>query len=582
MADINEYLDWRGDIPFSFDGFNEVDSLILSQITYTDMEGIMTIDDELTLADAAKLYFEIHTEEELRARDTFFKLAPLLLKKASQTDRFKDIRISHYINLISKDRDEQYAAMTFILPDGVNYVSFRGTDNTLIGWKEDFNLFFMNETSGQKRATEYLNLYFKDTDCKLLLGGHSKGGNFAVYAGAFCDKAIQDRIMKVYSHDGPGFREEVLERDGYKRILPKIISLLPEESIVGMLLSNEYDNRIIRCDSHGINQHDPMTWNVYGKSFVYVEGISEKSKVIDKTMVTWLEGLNDEDRASFTDELFAALEATGAKTLGDISSGGMKSVSDFVKYLKELPPEKQQEFSDVIKSFIRIGSDILAKEVKGKLPKMSVSNIAITKVAKERQLLMDEKNAIRQEITSKRKAMSEEEVDIKSKAICEAVMRIHGYNTSDVILAYMSFGNEVCLDSLIEKAVADGKKVYIPKVEGKDKMNFYLYDGNLSIGSFGIREPAVTGDDKLYDPELERLLNKDGTALMLVPGVAFDMNRNRLGHGGGFYDRYMAKLKGYPVRLVGVGYEYQVVDELVTEEHDIRLDALITEDRIIR
>ena len=152
MADILEYLDWRGDIPFDVDPFNDVDNLILAQIAYTDFEGVMTQDEELPIEEAAGLYFNIHTEEEVMARDTFFKFVPLVLRKASECRRFRGTTVGRYINMISPDREEQYSAVTYRLPDGVCYVAFRGTDNTIVGWKEDFNLTFMNETAGQRRA----------------------------------------------------------------------------------------------------------------------------------------------------------------------------------------------------------------------------------------------------------------------------------------------------------------------------------------------------------------------------------------------------------------------------------------------
>ena len=233
MSNILEYLDWRGDIPFSVDPLNEIDNLIFAEMSYTDLEGVMTQDEEMSIEEVSATYFSIHTEQEILDRTTFFRLAPLVLKKAAECDRFKDIAIGKYINLVSADREEQYAALTYRFPDGMNYIAFRGTDNTIVGWKEDFNLTFMNETAGQKRAVEYIDYYFADGKEKLILGGHSKGGNFAVYAGAFCKKDIQKRIVNVYSNDGPGFREEILGKKGYKTILPRVISIIPEESIVG-------------------------------------------------------------------------------------------------------------------------------------------------------------------------------------------------------------------------------------------------------------------------------------------------------------------------------------------------------------
>jgi hypothetical protein len=138
-----------------------------------------------------------------------------LLAAAAETDRFASVRVGAFVNNIDTEKQIQFSAVCFDLGDGSSYVAFRGTDNTIVGWKEDFNLTFMNETAGQRRAVEYVNYYFADTDERLILGGHSKGGNFAVYAGAFCDEYVQERIDAVYSNDGPGFRDEILEKNGW-------------------------------------------------------------------------------------------------------------------------------------------------------------------------------------------------------------------------------------------------------------------------------------------------------------------------------------------------------------------------------
>ena len=593
MANIFEYIGWRGDIPFSVSEFNEVDNLILSQICYTDFESIMTADDDMTLSEVARIYFEVHSAQEVLEQNTFYKMAPMVMKSAGESERFGNIKIRHYINFTSTLREEQYAAITYVLPDGTNYVAFRGTDNTIIGWKEDFNLSFMSETAGQKRAVEYVDYYFSGGNEKLILGGHSKGGNFAVYAGAFCKQEIQDRIINVYSNDGPGFRDEILERDGYKRILPKVISIIPEESLVGVLLANEFENHIVKSSAKGINQHNPMTWKVYGKRFVEIERRSEVSRIIDKTVRKVLEGLSAEDRASIIDAVFEGIDSAGVKTLNDISEGGLKHISDFMKYIKELPEEKQQEFSAVVKNLIKSGSEIMMNEVKKntgiskvEIPRLDVKKLGQSApfVAKLETKLetFDEKKVMRQKLQNIRKNMTETEVYIKSEQICDAILGLDEYEESDIILAYMSQGNEVNLMEVIRQAVKDRKRVFIPKVEDKKTMEFYIYDGKTIIGSYGIREPANTGEKTLYDPELERMLDKNRKTLILIPGVGYDQKKNRIGQGGGYYDRYLERLEGYLVHKVAVGYEFQIVDSIPIDKYDITPDLIVTEERIIR
>ena len=573
MADILEYLDWRGDISFDVDPFNDVDNLILAQISYTDLEGVVTQDEELPIEEIARLYFEIHTEEEINGRDTFYKLAPLVLKKAAESRRFHGTVICHYINMISTSREEQYSAVTYRLPNGISYVAFRGTDNTIVGWKEDFNLTFMNETAGQRRAVEYVDFYFGNTDEKLMLGGHSKGGNFAVYASAFCKPEIQERIVNVFSNDGPGFRDEILKREGYQKILPRVVSILPEESIVGVLLSSDYESHIVKSSAKNINQHDPMTWLVYGNRFVEATKISDGSRLIDKTFREWLATMNDEERAVFTDTLFSTIDVAGVTTLNDVSEGGIKLFSEVMKSIKHLAPERQREVASGLKNLFKIGGGYLASDVKSKA-KLSLPSRPLT-----------DKESLRKEVISQRNSLSEEEIAQNSKAICKAIYEMDEYKEADIILAYMSFGSEASLKELITNAKKAGKKVYIPKITNKSpnkrEMKFYLHDGRFTKGAFGIQEPKNTGDMKVYDAELEYMLDKNRKTLVIMPAVAFDINRNRLGYGGGYYDRFVATVKDYPVTLIAVGFDCQIVDSVPSEEYDQRPVKIVTENRII-
>ena len=573
MADILEYLDWRGDIPFEVDPFNDVDNLILAQISYTDFEGVATQDEELSIEEMARIYFEIHTEEEINSRDTFYKLAPMVLKKAAESRRFQGTIICHYINMISTSREEQYSAVTYRLPNGISYVAFRGTDNTIVGWKEDFNLTFMSETTGQRRAVEYVDFYFGNTDEKLMLGGHSKGGNFAVYAGAFCSPEVQDRIINVFSNDGPGFRDEILKREGYQKILPRVVSILPEESIVGVLLSSEYENHIVKSSAKNINQHDPMTWQVYGNQFVEAEKISDGSRLIDKTFRKWLATMNDEERAVFTDTLFSTIDVAGVTTLSDVSEGGLKLFTEVMKSIKHLAPERQHEVSLGLKNLFRIGGGLLASDVKNKA-KLSLPSRPLT-----------DKESLRKEIISQRNKLSEEEIANNSKAICQTIYTLDEYKEADIILAYMSFGSEASLKELITKSKKAGKKVYIPKITNKSpnkrEMKFYLHDGRFTKGAFGIQEPKNTSDMKMYDAELEYMLDKNRKTLVIMPAVAFDIYRDRLGYGGGYYDRFLASVKDYPITFIAVGFDCQIVDRVPAEEYDQRPAKIITEKRII-
>ena len=348
-----------------------------------------------------------------------------------------------------------------------------------------------------------------------------------------------------------------------------MVSILPEETIVGVLLSNEYENHIVKSSAKGINQHDPMTWQVYGNGFVEEEHRSESSHLIDKTMMKWLATMNDEDRAAFTDSLFSTIESTGVTTLHEVSEGGLKTIAELMKSLKNMAPERQQEFSASVKRLLKIGSELAVKDVKSKarLPKI--------------ERMVDRKTELRKTMKDIRGSLTETELVEYSHSICETVRGLRAYEEADIVLAYMSIGSEVRVQELINSARADGKRVYIPKVISKKEMRFYLYDGKFTKGSFGIKEPKNTSDMKMYDAELEHLLGENRRTLVIVPALAFDIEKNRLGYGGGYYDRFFEKVEGYPVSFVAVGFDCQIIDSIPTEPNDKKPEMIVTENRII-
>lgn len=224
MANMMDYLDWRGDLTFTASGFNEVDNLLFAELVYTSFDGIVTGQSEaeaVTLAEASAVFWEQNSREEILARVSMTKAAPFVLEKMAKTERFRDVKLWGYVNDISEEEQSQFAVMCAGLPDGSIYVSFRGTDNTITGWREDFNMGYLSETPGQLKAVSYVEQMLGDGSCPVRIGGHSKGGNLAVYAAVHCSSGLQDRILAVYSNDGPGFRRDIVESAAYQRVLPK-------------------------------------------------------------------------------------------------------------------------------------------------------------------------------------------------------------------------------------------------------------------------------------------------------------------------------------------------------------------------
>lgn len=365
MANIMEYLDWRGDIPLEVDPFNEVDNLILSEMAYVNFDGVLSegFGASCTLAEASEKFFTLHDDEDILNDDSFVHMMPVLMKKAAETCRFKNTRLTGYVNIVSEENNQQMAAVTFLPDDGSVFVAFRGTDNSVVGWKEDFNLSFMTETPGQKAAAEYLKEAARLGGEPMRVGGHSKGGNFAVFASAFCDRDVQDRIFEVYSNDGPGFLPEVVAREGYKRIVSRVRSIIPAGSIFGLLLSSGYAHEIVASSEKGIQQHDGMSWKVQRNRFVNVPETTGTSIFMEKTLDNWIRSIPMDERKAFVDAFFDLIGEAGIDTAAEFT-GSMKKQLGMIKSFPTLPEEEQKVIKSTLAELIRSGVGTLTDNIK--------------------------------------------------------------------------------------------------------------------------------------------------------------------------------------------------------------------------
>lgn len=378
-----DYLAWRGDLTFAQSEFNEVDNLILCYLVYVKLdETAPGIGEEaVTVRDMAKLFFEQHTEKELEKDKSFIRFAPKVLKAMAKTERFGNLLIQNYVNKIDLEKLLQFAAIEILLGDGTSYIAYRGTDDTIVGWKEDFYL-SKGEVSAEKEALAYLNTVgaascgirmpesddkaayeVKAAECvpgretetirKIRIGGHSKGGNLAVYAAACCEEALQNRILEVYNNDGPGFTNTFFEKPGLQRVRDRIKRYIPESSIIGMLLEHVTEPIVIRSDQKGVMQHDGFSWEVVGPSFVHCSEISNFAAGVDKSIKSWLTQVKDEQRQQVIDDLFAVLEATEAATLTELQDGGFKNIRTVMKEIEEMDSDSKAVLQDLLKKMVK-------------------------------------------------------------------------------------------------------------------------------------------------------------------------------------------------------------------------------------
>lgn len=356
MPNILDYIDWRGDLTFEQSAFNEVDNLIISEMCYVDFDGIVPGISEMnsiSVWEASRKFFNFNSMENLKKEISFKKDSAIVLRKMAECRRYKNLKLSNYINRIEYENEFQFSAMVITLDSVTNFVAYRGTDSTIIGWKEDFNMSFQTPVPSQQKAVDYLNIIADKYEGCIIAGGHSKGGNLAVYAAIYSSEKIQNRLVKIYNNDGPGFPDQIIQTEEYNKVADKIVTLIPQNSIVGILLEHGRESLIVKSKKMGIVQHDMMTWEVMRDRIVLVDELAKSSQILDATLKTWISGLDLEQRKIFINTLFLIIEGTGAKTLEDLTSSRLKNAIAIFKTIASLDAETKEVVSKTLKLLFR-------------------------------------------------------------------------------------------------------------------------------------------------------------------------------------------------------------------------------------
>ena len=355
MANILDYLDWRGDLTLEQAPFNEVDNLLLAELSFVDFRGIVPLPGEggsVTLRSAAEAFFGKFPQGEKIDMGVLVPAEiPDMLQKMAASRRFRDMKLNGFVDWLDVGKGEQFAALTIETGDNALYLSFRGTDDTLAGWKEDFEMACVSEVAAQKKAVEYVQVIARQFPRKKLrLGGHSKGGNLAVYAAVFSPVSVQRRICAAWSNDGPGFHDAVLNLPEHQRVAERIFSIVPKSSVVGMLLEHEEAYTVVDSNQLGFLQHDGFSWQVMGDHFIRLRQVTRQAHLSNQKLRAWAQTLSVEQREKFINALFDILAASGAVTLTDLKADKVKTAGAMIKAMKDLDKETR----DGLLNFIRI------------------------------------------------------------------------------------------------------------------------------------------------------------------------------------------------------------------------------------
>lgn len=348
FSNILDYINWRGDIPISAQfPINILDRAIFARYSYMNFNAIGYGDVETIGA----LSYEL-----AKLSDDKFLLADdrELAKATAHAVRYKDLAVTDIVINNDPEAEKQFGAITILLPNNTLYISYLGTDDMLFSWKEDFNMTFMDTIPSQIDGLAYLNhIAEKFPKYKMLLGGHSKGGNIAMFAALSADKSIQERIISIDNFDGPGFDQDRAQFRKNPEIMQKITSYFPQESMVGRLLDHEETVRIVESVEVNIMQHDLYSWRVENLDFVDVKNVKQVKYVFNKAMRAWLHDCTIEQRKFFIDSIYEAVIAADYNKLSDIRRNPLKAAPAVYKaYKSGTTPEERKEITKIAKIFI--------------------------------------------------------------------------------------------------------------------------------------------------------------------------------------------------------------------------------------
>lgn len=339
---ILKYIKILGNYSWQELAFNEVDALILAVISYIDFTGIIRTDKKLTIAQA---YEAMQKKFTLKSKDRFINNTKIMFKEIAGSLRYSNLKLENYQKINTKK--EQFGAVTIRLDKKTIFISFEGTEDNLIGWEEDFRLSHTYPVPAQKSAWEYLVREQKDNKC-IYIGGHSKGGNLSMAAGMSANWWIRHKIKKIYNFDGPGFMVDQIKSKGYRKIQKKIITYIPEESVIGVLLENDSQVKVIKSYGKKTSQHDAFTWKCYGPLFT-LGTLSNYSYNIKRKIKQIMDNYDNEERKLFVDTFFKILYNSGYTEKSELNKISFNKVKNILKEMHRLKKEERDILIDILK-----------------------------------------------------------------------------------------------------------------------------------------------------------------------------------------------------------------------------------------
>lgn len=338
MGKILDYVRWRGDLTLDREPFNSLDAGLFAAFAYLPFDSSVK---GHTLEAATK---------RLIQKKTLIHSDKLEAELVNLSDRYKNMHFLTWSHLSQKKPPVQFTAMTIELDSETILVAYRGTDGSMVGLNEDVDMSYQPEIFGQSVAADYLDKMAQAyPDKKIYTVGHSKGGNFAAYALYAASPSLQDRVIKAYSFDGPGFMKEMYNQIEFQRVIPKMMTYFPEGSIFGMML--DHPERVIVVKSrmkHLMKQHNPLHWEVARNSFVMAPGLSNASRIIRSTFISWNTKIPREKREAFWLAFFTALESQKITEASQLTTNKIRGAIQFSHAYLALDPDARLIANEII------------------------------------------------------------------------------------------------------------------------------------------------------------------------------------------------------------------------------------------
>jgi len=369
MANLLDYLEWRGDIPLEQIPFNKVDALLFALISYNIFDGLVPsdFDTKLSMSEVLERFRKCPDLEERKDIGAMINEKTFdVFEQAAMSVRFGQLKICGYKSILDLNNEEQFAALT-IIHNKTNIIIYRGTDDTVVGWKEDFNIAYLPQIPSQKDAIIYFEEAAKKLKGDFIMVGHSKGGNLVMNTAVACTPKLQKKLTALYNFDGPGFTPDFYLQKSYLNIKDKLQNFYPGFSIVGMIFNHPENYEIVSCEGFAIYQHDPLNWQIKGGDFIHEKDFTSESKFFYKTFNDWVSVIDAERRQKLVESLFNVIEASNCQTNKELVKNRIKASARMIDaFAKQDKPTKNE-----IHKMVRI----LHQAVKDSIPMISLINV---------------------------------------------------------------------------------------------------------------------------------------------------------------------------------------------------------------